>query len=200
MCETDIDCSLKGLCTNRQCSCDPAWTGDHCQLLNLLPASLSAGPGFHGPGTGHDGTSSWGGSVVHQGDTWHMFASEFVGGCGLSSWGGNSQIVHAVSNALFHWFPHFGGHAFSVDGQRWSNITYAYNGTINLDNGDNITCGRRERPALIFDQSGLPTHLVTGCCVAPCNMSGAGAAAGEDYSFTSVQPIATNVATHTINK
>lgn len=26
-----------------------------------------------------------------------MFASEFVGGCGLSSWGGNSQIVHAVS-------------------------------------------------------------------------------------------------------
>lgn len=28
-----------------------------------------------------------------------MFASEFVGKCGLSSWGQNSQIVHAVSEA-----------------------------------------------------------------------------------------------------
>jgi hypothetical protein len=97
-------------------------------------------------------------------------------------------------HALFHFFPKIGGHAFSIDGVAWSNVTYAYNGTIQLaptspNNNATVECARRERPSLIFDDKGAPTHLVTGCCVAPCNMSQPHGPGG--YSFTSVQPLNT---------
>jgi hypothetical protein len=47
-------------------------------------------------------TSSWGGNIVQlKNDTrYHLYVSEFVNHCGLSSWQLNSQIRHAVSDTL----------------------------------------------------------------------------------------------------
>ena len=97
-------------------------------------------------------------------------------------------------HALFHYFPKIGGHAYPVDGVEWSNVMYAYNGTFQLTpthagSNASIQRARRERPSLIFDDRGAPTHLVTGCCVAPCNVTKADGR--SDYSFTSVQPLNT---------
>jgi hypothetical protein len=57
-----------------------------------------------------------------------------------------------------------GGHAFSVDGVTWSNITRCYNTTVKFEDGSAIEMKRRERPKLIFDPSDgvTPTHLVNG--------------------------------------
>ncbi len=94
-CDSDLGCSLNGICQAGVCACDPAWTGAACDLLNLRPASRAAGPGFR-----QQGTSSWGGSVIKGADNrYHMFASEFANHCGLMSWGSNSYIVHAVSES-----------------------------------------------------------------------------------------------------
>ena len=52
-----------------------------------------------------------------------------------------------------------GGHLFSRDGTRWSPIYRAYNTTVALEGGGSVTFQRRERPKLIFDAAGTPTHL-----------------------------------------
>lgn len=73
-------------------------------------------------------------------------------------------------HALFHQFdvspgptPFWaGGHAFSEDGLTWSNITQAYNTTVITDDGKTYYAGRRERPKMLFDASGFPTHLFNG--------------------------------------
>ena len=66
------------------------------QALNIVNSSL---PQPYGSAT------TWGGSVVADPEstgstgTYHMWASTFVGPCGLSSWETNSRVVHAVSTA-----------------------------------------------------------------------------------------------------
>lgn len=55
-----------------------------------------------------------------------------------------------------------GGHMFSRDGTSWSPIFRAYNTTVALDGGGSVTFQRRERPKLIFDANGTPTHLYNG--------------------------------------
>ena len=55
-----------------------------------------------------------------------------------------------------------GGHAFSKDGLHWSSISRAYNTSVLLTDGSRIEMLRRERPKLIFDKSGKPTHLFNG--------------------------------------
>lgn len=44
-CETDMDCSLLGDCDKdtKKCVCDPGWTGDHCEKVNLLPIGKNKG-------------------------------------------------------------------------------------------------------------------------------------------------------------
>lgn len=42
-CNSALDCGLNGVCTSGVCRCRAAWTGDRCQALALLPASLDAG-------------------------------------------------------------------------------------------------------------------------------------------------------------
>ena len=39
-CLTNVSCSLNGLCdtVTGTCSCDPAWSGEKCTTLNVLPA------------------------------------------------------------------------------------------------------------------------------------------------------------------
>lgn len=89
-CTTDEDCSLNGVCANGGCDCVPEWTADDCGVLNLAPARRHAG--FHEPNS-----SSWGGSIVFDGDLYHMFASRMVNHCGLSDWGSNSEVVRATA-------------------------------------------------------------------------------------------------------
>ena len=38
-CNDEFDCSLGGKCVNNKCECDPTWTSDYCDVLNLLPAN-----------------------------------------------------------------------------------------------------------------------------------------------------------------
>lgn len=93
-CTMDEDCSLNGRCVDGACACVPEWRGHDCGLLNLLPArSVPQTAGFDEPGS-----SSWGGSLLLENDTYHLFASRMVFGCGLTEWSENSEIVHATSS------------------------------------------------------------------------------------------------------
>ena len=55
-CEIDLDCELNGICANGHCKCDAAWSGRHCEVLNLLPAPKQNG-------YRQENISSWGGTV-----------------------------------------------------------------------------------------------------------------------------------------
>ena len=104
-CANNNDCQLNGKCltsadtlspgeTVGSCACDPGWTGDQCELLDLLPAKVDNGlqDSFYG---------SWGGSVLQNttDGTWHMYAAVIEQGCGLSAWRPNSALGHATSSS-----------------------------------------------------------------------------------------------------
>ena len=56
-----------------------------------------------------------------------------------------------------------GGHAASTDGKTWHySGGAAYTTTVAFTNGENVTFSRRERPELMLDAAGLPTHLIPG--------------------------------------
>jgi hypothetical protein len=55
-----------------------------------------------------------------------------------------------------------GGHAFSRDGYTWSPWTRCYNTSIALTDGTTLEVRRRERPKLLMDSTGRPTHLYNG--------------------------------------
>jgi len=96
-CERHLDCEFNGECRFGKCVCDKGWTGRFCSSLNLAPARLNNGYRKHN-------ISSWGGNILNLSDaekpSFHLFVSEIVGGCGLTSWGGNSKIIHAVSSQV----------------------------------------------------------------------------------------------------
>jgi len=74
-----------------------------------------------------------------------------------------------------------GGHGFSVDGKTWTLHPHnAYGHTIEMVDGTTWSCTRRERPKLILDDEGRPTHL----------LNGVGISTTTDRTFTFVQPIA----------
>eukprot|EP00040_Diaphanoeca_grandis_P013722 m.69345 g.69345 ORF g.69345 m.69345 type:complete len:396 (-) comp24079_c0_seq2:118-1305(-) len=94
-CVSDVDCNYNGVCTNRNCVCDRAWWGDQCATLTLQPSNKNLG--YHGFVNGSR-ASSWGGSVVIGDDgTYHMYAAEITGSCGMNVWLANSQVIHATS-------------------------------------------------------------------------------------------------------
>ncbi len=83
-------CSLNGICTaSGECECDPAWVGEACQTLAILPAARDGGfrqidvhPG--GPnGTLAGNTSTWGGAVLYDPTykLWFMWATELTAHC-----------------------------------------------------------------------------------------------------------------------
>ena len=78
-------------------------------------------------------------------------------------------------HSLFHMFDFpnatklkwSGGHAFSRDGIIWSNVSQAYNTTVEVKGngsapGQVLFASRRERPKLLFNAAGEPTHLFNG--------------------------------------
>lgn len=92
-CNDDWDCSLGGVCTNSQCVCDPWFTGNNCDLLNLQPGTLS-----NGLNLADKNFSSWGGHSIKEDDGYHGFFS-FI--CDHQTLGGGwetvSSVVHAVA-------------------------------------------------------------------------------------------------------
>ena len=96
VCADTTACSYNGECVSGQCKCDPEWAGEHCELLNLLPAS--PGAGLNTKDAGGD-VSSWGATALQDDNgKWHMWASEFVNHCGVLQWTTNSRIVHATAD------------------------------------------------------------------------------------------------------
>lgn len=96
-------------------------------------------------------------------------------------------------HALFHTFipgaGGAGGHAYSSDGFQWTFAsTAAYNTTIATTSGDLVTFTRRERPHLLFDETGKrPTFLYTTLT----DWAASGANNGKDKAFTFAQKIST---------
>jgi hypothetical protein len=92
------DCSLNGDLKGGVCVCDAAWYGPECELLSVLPASPDAGLQLNKQSPNMNNLySSWGGSVIKEGDIYHMFAAVMENGCGLNAWRPNSAIGHATS-------------------------------------------------------------------------------------------------------
>ncbi len=94
-CNTDDECSYNGVCSNNACVCDAGWLGDDCGILDLRP-----GPRSNGYNMNAQGTSSWGAKIIHDrkdSNLYHLFAAEFVNGCGLDSWSPFSRIIRAES-------------------------------------------------------------------------------------------------------
>ncbi|KFY46719.1 hypothetical protein V495_02292 [Pseudogymnoascus sp. VKM F-4514 (FW-929)] len=115
-CETDEDCSLNGICSRKPtkffaskpkpgaCRCDPGWFGDDCGRLDLAPAAPINGYNHTDvvdpTNFGAYGNASWGGQILqdpHDRKLFHLFASQFAHGCGLSGWRPSSYIMRAES-------------------------------------------------------------------------------------------------------
>ena len=64
-CDSDLNCSLNGLCSRGVCDCDAPWGGEHCQSLELAPGEegIDSIPlcAYHGDGLN---SSSLGASVL----------------------------------------------------------------------------------------------------------------------------------------
>lgn len=104
-CRGDSDCSLNGQCIKDTgfCECRPAWKGERCEILNILPTPRDSGYRRMdlNPATKEmANTSSWGGAVLPAKDgSFHMWASEMTEHCGIGAWSQNSRIVHAVAQS-----------------------------------------------------------------------------------------------------
>lgn len=89
-----------------------------------------------------------------------------------------------------------GGHAFSENGEDWNiSPVIAYTPTQEWEDGSVTTFRARERPHLIFDSEGNPTHIINGVGD-PCPGGGGSNTgcpnSGGDHTFTLVAPLGTN--------
>jgi len=96
----------------------------------------------------------------------------------------NKRGYHAIFHGMkpYEQDMYAGRHAFSTDGWNWSfTPTPAYNSTVHFSNGQVITFNRRERPHILLNDQGEPSHLFNGVQQYSNN----------DYIWTLVQPIMT---------
>ena len=64
------------------------------------------------------------------------------------------------------------GHYFSKDGFTWRAASIApYGNVIDLEDGSQQLLTTRERPKMIFNAAGDPTHLSNGVCPSPGNFN-----------------------------
>ncbi|CAG9978423.1 unnamed protein product [Clonostachys byssicola] len=94
-CSSHTDCSLNGICQDNKCICDPGWRADDCGELDVQPTVK-----YSGLNLSDTGTSTWGSRIIHgpmDKQMFHMFVSEFPGGCGLDYWAPFSRIARAES-------------------------------------------------------------------------------------------------------
>ena len=66
--DSEIDCSLNGICKESQCVCDPGWRGDRCNHLKLKPPSR-----FEPHGYFNGSMPTWGGDVIFEDGLYHAF-------------------------------------------------------------------------------------------------------------------------------
>ena len=97
---------MNGVCTaGGECQCDPAWVGDACQTLAILPAVKESGlrqinvPAGGPNGTIAGNTSTWGGAVLYDAKykLWFMWATELTAHCGMHTWTTQSHTIRASS-------------------------------------------------------------------------------------------------------
>ena len=103
-CTSDWDCSLAGICTpaDGTCECDPWAQGVDCSYLKFQAVDRTR------LGYLDEQQTSWGGSIVQSAATglYHMFLSEILckvdsrRRCGLSAWQTHSRIVEATSTEV----------------------------------------------------------------------------------------------------
>ena len=152
------------------------------------------------------------GCVVHGGGC----DKEYIGIASAPSWkgpyrrlGGGQPILPTVPaedpslwvdrRGHYHFLMHYipdaelvARHAFARSyGGPWSirESSIPYNSTVAFNDGSVVTFEKRERPHLVWDDNGNPTHLVTGVVIP----SGQHGYAGK--SFTLVQPVAPSSST-----
>jgi hypothetical protein len=86
------------------------------------------------------------------------------------------------------------GHYFSPDGLSWTaSTTQPFGHTAELTDGSVLEMRTRERPKLLFDSSGRPTHLFNGIntnSYCPSPASSCKTTRGYDWDYTFVQPLA----------
>ena len=103
--------------------------------------------------------------------------------------------AHVTYHALFHDHKSFGGHAYSPDGATWTFSSVApYSNVINwteASGGGSVALQRRERPHLVFDERGFIVALSTSAQPPPTATKAPPPGYQNDYSFTSIQPVAT---------
>lgn len=103
---TEAACSHNGARSNGVCKCRHGWTGESCQTLHVGKVDKTKW-GYNQLGAPNP-AGSWGGGVLQDdAGTWHMWVSENANRCGMNSWGGNSQIVHASSVVSHRSLPFF---------------------------------------------------------------------------------------------
>ena len=97
-CSSDMDCSLNGVCTAGNCTCDAPWKGERCHTLDILPGDV----GINGiPLATYHGDSvystSWGGSVLQDpaDGKFYMWAASMAHNCTMGEWQTNSEVVLA---------------------------------------------------------------------------------------------------------
>ena len=86
-CSEAKDCQLAGLCTNGNCVCDPGWTGNHCELLDLAPLDPHSKTTLSAWNSEDSPRSSWGAAPIKGSDgKYHGWFNQLPEECGLSSW------------------------------------------------------------------------------------------------------------------
>ena len=128
----------------------------------------------------HTDPQPWAGEVIVQADTWQgpytRITGDVTGYCDHCQedpfmWRDKRGHWHALLHLMFDpagggpvpspGWP--GGHVFSRDGLKWSgSIQRCYSTNVSLVGGGQLVTKRRERPKLLFNASGHPTHLTNG--------------------------------------
>lgn len=146
-------------------------------------------------------TGGWMGEVIVEADHWkgpyRMISSRDITDCIKCEedpfmWKDHRGNWHVIYHRMFDNGPGdypakgpegswSGGHSFSADGiSNWSPITRCYNTSVPLVDGTTVTFVSRERPKLLIDANGRPTHLSNA--VQP-NQTGAGPDAGVTHTL-----------------
>lgn len=126
----------------------------------------------------HDSWRSMAGTAIFQSDGVSNYKGPFrliTDDQAQASWVGSTrgtednfywQDSHGNHHVLYHWLAGrswCGGHSWSPDGLRWSNVSKSYNGSVLLSAGAGHLACNRQRPKLLIDNEGTPTHLYSGC-------------------------------------
>lgn len=142
----------------------------------------------------HTDPKPWAGEVIIEAEHWQgpymRITDDVMGYCSKCQedpfmWVDKRGHWHALVHKMFDpagsspipspgWA---GGLIFSKDGLVWSEMKRCYSTNIKLENGEMLVTKRRERPKLIFDSNGIPTHLTNGA-VMP-----------DGQTYTIIQPL-----------